>query len=413
MTADKKPRFFYGYIIVLFSLLVLIVTDGTYYSFGVFFKPLSADFGWTRAMTSAAFSLSGILTGFFYVVTGRLNDKVGPRIVVTACALLLGLGYLLMSQIETLWQFYLYYGLIVAIGVSGGWVPMISTVSRWFVKRRGLMTGIVVTGVGLGTMIGPPVATWLIATYDWRLSYIMVGTASLVILVLAAQFLRRDPSQVGQLPYGEEETDSQDPNLEVSGFSFREAIHTRQFWILLVANLCFGFSLFVIMVHIVPHTTDLGVSAAKAANILATIGGIGIIGRIIMGIAGDRIGTKRPFTLSFIFLSVSLAMLLVAKEVWMFYLFAAVFSFAYGGMVTLLAPLVGDLFDLRSHGTILGSAAFAFNIAGAAGSVLAGYIFDVTGSYQLAFIICIILSIVGLIAALLLRPTPGVGQPSR
>ena len=158
------------------------------------------------------------------------------------------------------------------------------------------------------------------------------------------------------------------------------------------------------MVHIAPCATDLGISAAKAAIILAIIGGVGIIGRIVMGSAGDRIGIKRTFAISFILLSVALAILIAAKELWTFYLFAAVFSFAYAGMITLLAPLVSDLFGLHAHGTILGSTAFAFNIAGAAGSVLAGRTFDVTGSYQLAFILCTVLSIVGLIVVLLLRP---------
>ncbi len=189
----SKPRFFYGYIVVLVAVIVLLFTQGTFLSFGIFFKPLSEDFGWTRAMTAGAYSLGSVVLGFLFIITGRLNDRFGPRVLVTFCGVILGIGYLLMSQIETIWQFYLVYGLMIAVGVSGGLVPMISTVSRWFVKRRGLATGIVSGGIGLGLVIVPILVNRFISSYGWRDSYAIIGVATLVILVLVAQFLKRDP----------------------------------------------------------------------------------------------------------------------------------------------------------------------------------------------------------------------------
>ena len=158
-----EQRFFYGYIIVAVSFFIMLVTFSFHISFGVFFKPLLTEFGWARAMTSGAFSVYMFLHGLLYIVTGRLNDKYGPRILTTACGIVLGLGYLLMSQISAIWQLYLFYGVIIAIGTSGLWVPLMSTVTRWFVKRRGLMTGITVAGIGTGTIIVPPLANWSIS----------------------------------------------------------------------------------------------------------------------------------------------------------------------------------------------------------------------------------------------------------
>lgn len=164
MISNGGHKFFYGYIIVMLATIIMVASWGTFYSFGVFFKPVLLEFGWTRAITSGAYSLAFLLSGFFSIFVGRLSDRFGPRIVVLACGLLLCSGYLLMSQASSTWQLYLAYG-IVGVGLSGAYVPSISAVSRWFVKRRGLMTGIVMAGIGIGTMIMPPLANLLITSY--------------------------------------------------------------------------------------------------------------------------------------------------------------------------------------------------------------------------------------------------------
>jgi len=404
---NREPKFFYGYVVVLAAFFIVLLMFGTLYTFGVFFKPVSTEFDWTSAATSGAFALYMILHGALYIVTGRLNDRFGPRMVMTACGLFLGLGYLLMSQISAIWQLYLFYGVIIGIGMSGGFVPLVSTVSRWFVKRRGLMTGIVLAGIGMGTVIMPPVASWLISTYGWRTSYMMIGIIALVFIVLAAQFLRRDPGQMGQLPYGENGLPEKGLDLQARGFSVQEAIHTRQFWIVCATGFCSLFCIQAVMVHIVPHATELGISATIAANILAVIGGLSIAGRIIIGSVGDRIGNKPAVIFSLILLSVALLWLQLAKEVWMLYLFAAIFGFAYGGWVALISPIVAELFGLSSHGITLGIIAFGFTIGGAIGPVLAGSIFDITSSYYLAFLVCATMSVIGVILALLLTQLVG------
>ena len=405
MIENRERRFFYGYIIVSAAFLALVMTWGTIYCFGVFFKPVLLEFGWTRAATSGAYSLCLLLLAFFGVVMGRLNDRFGPRIVVAGCGLFLGSGYLLMSQISAIWQLYLFYGVLIAIGASGSYIPLASTISRWFVKRRGLMTGIAISGIGVGTMIMPPVANWLITDYGWRVAYLVVGIAVSVLITSATQFLRYDPGQMGQLPYGENQTEPGSVNLKAQGFSLRETIHTRQFWMISTMFFCFAVSIQSILVHIVPHATDIEISAASAANILATIGALSAAGRVMMGGVADRIGNRLALIIVFILMSAALLWLLTAKELWMFYLFAVAFGFAYGGWATLISLIPAEFFGLGSIGVILGAVHFSVATGEALGPTLAGGIFDVAGRYQPAFLICAALSIMAIILALFLRPT--------
>ena len=188
---------------------------------------------------------------------GGLNDKFGPRIVMSVCGLLLGIGYLLMSQLEALWQLYLFYGIILGTGMGGGFVPLMTTVARWFDQRRGMMTGIVTAGIGIGALVGPPVANGLISTYGWRSSYTILGSIVLVVIVLSAQFLKRDPSQVGQVSPGEKQRGKKGLPMRNGGLSLGEAIHTRPFWVLFAIIFCFGFCVFSIMVHIAAHAIEL------------------------------------------------------------------------------------------------------------------------------------------------------------
>ena len=400
-----EPKFFYGYIVVVAALFILLAANGTQVGFGVFFKPLLAEFGWTRAITSGAFSLNMIMQGLIGIVMGRLNDRLGPRIVLTVCGFFLGIGYLLTSQTGTVWQLYLFYGGVIGIGMSGTAVPLMSTVARWFVARRGIMTGIIMNGMGIGGLIAPLVIYWLIRTYDWRMSFMILGAFVFIAVVLLAQFLRRDPAQMGQMAYGENERGEQGLQLAAKGFSLGQAFSTRQFWVTVGMFFCLAFSIQVMLVHIAPHATDLGISAATAAGILATLGGVSIVGRIAMGIIADRIGNMRVFTICFAVMAAALFWLASATEVWVIYLCTAIFGLTCPGAVALTSPIVAELFGLKSHGLILGVTMFGFTLGAAVGPFLAGYIFDVTSSYEPTFLVCAAISIVGLVLAAILRPT--------
>lgn len=408
LTAAKKPRFFYGYVIVLIGFFTMLLMFGTFYSFGVFFKPLSAEFGWTRTATSGAYSLAAFLSGLLAIVMGRLTDRFGPRIVMTLGGFLLGLGYLLMSQVSAIWQLYLFYGVVVGVGMSGAFVPPLSTVARWFVKRRGIMTGFVVAGIGVGTLIIPPVATWLIESWSWSTAYIVIGAIALVLIILAAQFLRLDPRQMGLLPDGENK-EAAGLNLHARGFSLREAMASWQLWVLFAILFCFGYCLHTIIAHVANYATDMEISATVAAGILAVIGGLSILGRIATGSITDRVGSKSPLIVNLILMSGALFWLVVTGELWMLYLFAVIFGFAYGGLAAMESPIVAELFGLSSHGVVMGVASFGFTAGGAVGPLVAGRIFDMLGSYQIAFLVCTVVGISGIILAWLLKPPVSKG----
>ena len=388
---------------VVAIFFITVIMWGGMYCFGVFFKPLGSEFGWTSTQTSLAFSLFMVVYGLFLIIAGKINDSFGPRIVMTICGFFFGVGYLLMSRINALWQFYILYGVILAIGMSGTFVPLISTVTRWFVKKRSLMTGICAAGIGVGTMIIPPIASWLISTSGWRQSFIIIGSVSLVLIITLAQLLKRDPSDIAQSPYDTDQADKIVVQMQAKGFSLRQAVWTSQFWILSVAFFGFGFYLQSVMVHIVPHAINMGISPIKAAIIITFIGGGSTAGRVIMGAIAGRIGNKLATIISFILITFAAYILILSKEVWMFYLFAFIFGFSYGGLQIMGSLLVADLFGLRAHGLILGVVTFIFTIGSGTGPLVASYIFDLSGSYHTFLLVFFAIGVTGSVLISLLK----------
>ena len=384
MSKVEKPGFCYGYVIVLAGFIIMFATWGTFYSFGIFLKPLLTEFGWTRAMTSGAFSLSNVVRGLLGIVMGALTDRFGPRLVMVVCGLFLGAGYLLMSQVGSTWQLYLFYGVMVGIGMGGSWVPVLSTVARWFVAKRGMMSGIVLTGMGISILVMPPLARWLVTEYGWQTSYMVIGFMALVLIVLSALFLRRHPVKT------ESQIDTRGESGvgnggQSKGLSLQKAIYFRQLWIVFGMLFCYGYVIGSVMVHMVPHATDIGISATDAANILAIIGGVSIISKLILGSIASRIGGKSGYFIVFFVGAISMFWLMSAREMWMLYLFVVLFGFVYGGDA-IETVLVAELFGLKSLGIIMSTAGVGFTIGFALGPFVAGYIFDYTGNYQMAFL---------------------------
>ncbi|MFC1933419.1 MFS transporter [Chloroflexota bacterium] len=405
MAEGTNPKIFYGYIVATVSVFILVVMHGIGNTYGIFFKSLQNEFATNRATIAGASSLAVFLEGLFGIFFGRLTDRFGPRKVLTACGFIFGLGYFLMSQVGAVWQLYLFYAIAVGIGISSGNVALLSTIARWFVKRRGLMSGMVKVGTGAGMFILPPVATWLILNYGWRNAYLALAIVGVVSIVILAQFLRHDPVQMGLKPYGMSNTNHVSSELVTSvQLTTEEAIRTRQFWLICVAYFTVIYTTASILIHIVAYATDGGISAGSAASIVSVIGAISILGRLVMGGTGDRIGNKRTLFLCFVILIVALSWLQFTKELWMLYLFAIVYGFAHGGFFAVMSPLVAEVFGTLSHGANFGMVLFLGQTGGALGPLVTGLIFDVTQSYQLAFLILFVSSIGGLILASMLKP---------
>ena len=227
-------------------------------------------------------------------------------------------------------------------------VILLSTIAGRFEKKHGTMSGLIKVGTGVGMLIIPIFVTWVITTYSWRTAFTALDILILIIAISLAQFLVRDPAKKGQFPDNEIDTDTIRRVSTENGPSFLETVHTSQFW-----TVCAVFFLFLvcagtILLHIVQHAIDFGISASSAASVLATIGGVSIAGRFLMGSAGDRIGSKMALFICLLFLLTGLLWLQLAKTLWMFYVFAAFYGFAHGGFFAVGSPLVAGLFGTGS-----------------------------------------------------------------
>jgi MFS family permease len=403
-----KPRLFYGYIVAAASFCILLIVFGVRFTYGIFFTPMATELVWSHATTALAFSLSMFMEGVFNIILGGVTDKYGPRLTITLSGLLIGLGYCLMPLVNSTWQFYLLYGGLIGVGTGGTLVPLLSIITRWFKLRRSLMSGVVMSGVGVGMLILAPIADRLIKILEWRMTFLVMGILTIIVVTIAAQFLKRDPSTMGLVPYGDDSKTNTRPQASTPGLSLKQALCTYQLWLVLITFFCYGYISLSVSIHIVPDAIKVGIISAVAATVLATFGGLQIVGRIGMGSVADMIGNKRVYILAFLISAADLIFLVIfGNVVWAFYLFAILFGISLGGLGSSQSPWIANLFGLKSHGLIFGVCGFGFTLGGALGPFITGKMFDVGGSYQGAFLVCAIVSITGFVLTLFLKPVMG------
>ncbi len=393
----SQNSFFYGWIIVTASAVLLAAMAGIMYSYGIFFKHLIADFGWSRAATAGVYSLFTICHGLFSIPAGLLVDRFGPGKVMALFTFIAGLGLILSSQITALWQLYLTFGLIVGGGVSVLFPACTATTARWFTEKRGLALGIVASGIGIGTLIIVPLVERLITASGWSVSYLIIGFGTWAIMIPSSLFLRRSPLETRQTS-----RDVGEPVLssgaqggtkhlfsELMGTVKAAASH-KPLWMLASIYFLFNFCLQMVMVHLVNYATDIGISSLIAATFLGFIGIASFAGRIVMGAWSDRIGGNNAIIISGVLLGGSLILLLYTGELWTFYLFAVIFGFGYGGEVPQMPVLIGRYYGLKVAAALVGIIVSFAGFGGGLGAWMAGRIFDVTQSYQTAFTIAIV-----------------------
>ena len=266
------------------------------------------------------------------------------------------------------------------------------------------MTGLVISGAGLGPVIMAPLANYLIFTLGWRESYLIMGVISLLGIVVSAQFLRLSPGNMGLKPYGYGELiHTQDLNKDLEGFTLQAALRTWQFWALGILGLCFNFSLEIILVHIVPHAMEIGATAASAALISSIVGAVSITGRLGMGRTTDRFGARFTGIIGYSLVVVAFIWLLMARDVWLLFVFAVVFGFSYGTLAVFQSMMTMELFGLDSYPIISGTLGL-INVFSALAPSIAGLIYDTTGSYIPAFWACLAMGILGLVIIITLKP---------
>lgn len=400
--------FYRKWYIVAASLLVLVGLHGTFLTFGVFLKPILGEFLSTRAFVSGAASAA---LGFSIIgspFVGKLTDRYGARILIVSGALLIGAGYILMSQLTSIWQIYFYFGIMVGIGMVFVWTPINTAISRRFVEKRVLALGITTSGITIGAMIMPPLSAYWIMSYGWRSAYIVLAIVVLLVIIPAMALPGRKTKQAIRIrdskQGGVDDTTSQlqEPAV-LSELSVVEATKTVPFWILMVTGVTLATCFFIVIIHIVPYATDLGISPDLAAIILTVLGGATIIGRLVAAFLVGKIGYRFAFFFLSFLQALALFLFMQATSLSAFYVAALFFGFGSGGVSPMRTSMVPEFFGMRSLGTLIGFNNAAWCVGGAIGPILAGYIFDLNQSYDMAFLIGILLMIVTMAAALFLR----------
>lgn len=415
------PRtLFYGWIVTACAFVVLFLTYGVQYSFGVFLPAMLDELGWKRADIAGAFSLyTMVYTGCSWL-SGRLTDTKGPKVIIAAGGLLLGCGIIATSQMSVRWHMYVFYGLLAALGMSTAFIPCNATVVKWFQRKRGLALGLASSGSSCGILTCPPLAAALIARYGWRPVYLSCGVVILIVLNIVARFMVRSPELLGLAPDGDPlpatpanhtraASSFPSPPLAstsvLTGWTLQEAWTLVSFWLLAVVFVVMLLTVPVPFVHIVSFARDLGFSPAQGALAVSIMGLCAFIGSMSLGPLSDRIGRKQGLILSLAMQVVAFLLFGVAQSLTILYLGAAAFGFFYGSMATLFSALVGDFFGRRHAGSISGFLFAGSGMLGAWGPMIAGHLRDVTGSYHLAFTCAVVTSATAM-ALFLITPKP-------
>lgn len=399
--AVTHGKFFYGWVIMAACTLMIVITYGLTYSYSVFFKPLADYFGWDRAAVSLIYSTSLIIRGAVFIVVGWLADKYGARKFMVFCGFMIGLGLVLSSQVNTLWQLFLTFSVIEGIGFSGAFGIGAAATSRWFTKNRGLPLGIIASGSGLGTLLIVPGTERLINAFGWSRAFLICGVAAGLIVIICALLLRPPPKPAmatAQKP----DSAVKAANIQQTGMTAGQAIKDSRMLLLLGVFFFFFFSIQIIMVHLVNYATDVGISPLVAATFVSVIGAVSIAGRLSTGVGSDRIGINNTLVLTGVCLIIAFICLIFTKALWAFYLFAVLFSLPYGGETTQIPLFIGKYFGTKAMATLVGLSMFVLSAGGALGSWAAGKIFDATYSYQWAFIAGALAGVVSLMMVLLL-----------
>ena len=370
-----------GWLVVIGTFLILTMGFGSAYSFGTFFTPLQDQFGASRAAVSAAFSLA-ILTLFSVgPLTGTLADRLGPRVLVAGGTALVGCGLILASQAQALWHVQAAFAVCIGGGVGMAYVPAVGAVQKWFDRRRGLASGIAVSGIGVGTLAVPPIGALLIAQLDWRPAFLAVG-AVVVLAGGAAGLLVRNPP--GSNP------ESNAAPAAAQGVSLTDAVRSRPFVLLLIGFLLASLGQFTPIAHLVPYAQDRGVSPQTAATLLSLLGAGSAVGRFAIGAGADRIGRWRALGLSFGGVGVSCLLWLASDGMLGLGAFAVLVGLFWGGSVALAPSVMADYFGTRAVSGIIGVLYAGVGLGALAGPVMAGLVFDLWNSYVIAIAYSII-----------------------
>jgi len=399
----------YGWVVVAVGGLMGCMAVGAMFSLAVFLAPMTRDTGWSRTAIAGAMTLNFLIMGVGGFVWGALSDRFGARRVVLAGAVLLGSGMVLASRTTSEIQFQLVYGVLIGASAGSFFAPMISTVSAWFERHRGLAVSLVSAGVGIAPMTMSPLAAWLLERSDWRTAQMTLGILVWALLIPASFLVRSAPEAAAS------SSSHREPSPTGNAMTVPQALRSPAFVILATTFLACCAAHSGPIFHTVSYAVGCGIPTLAAVTIYSVEGMGGLVGRVAMGIAADRIGPKATLVAGLVLQAIGAGSFVLAQRLPEFYAVAAVFGFAYGGTMPIYAVLIRHYFGQRIMGTVLGAAAMVSSLGMALGPAIGGWIFDTYRSYTALYLGSLVVGLVavGLAIALpRLRPANAAAQPA-
>jgi MFS family permease len=408
-----------AWIVLAAMTFCMMAGSGLRAVFGVYIKPMEAEFGWSRGALSGAAAISLLLLGAAGPLVGRLADLWGPRRVIVGAALVLGAGTLGSAMVQALWHVYVTAGLLMALGSGGLALSTGSAViARWFEGRRGFAMGVAAGGMSAGQLIVIPLAAALTVWFGWRTSYLWLGVGLLVcVLPVALALIRNNPEDRGVRPFGATgptQTAAQAAATQRAGrVPVTEAARAPQFWLLMATFFVCGYtSSGIVLTHFMPHALEHNFSQFQASAALGVMGAMNVVGTIGSGWICDRFGRRGPLATYYFVRGLSLLFLLYVWDVPSLHVWAAIFGLNYISTVPPTTTLTANIFGRYSVGELSGWIFFSHQVGAALGAALAGWIFEWTGSYASAFVSAAVLAFIAAGLTLLIRDTPVASRPS-
>ena len=416
MSSERAKRgLFYGWVIVMAAWLAMFVGSAASTSFAIFGPELEDEFGWTRGALSLGFTLNVIVASIFGLVAGVLVDRIGPKRTVIIGAVIGSLGIALLSQLNQIWHFYIFYGVIASIGLALSYfLPTVATVRRWFMRRAALALAIALTGSGLGIVLLLPAVNLMIDAFGWRTAYLALGLITLGGLLTAGMLLKKDPESAGTYPDGIEPEPAEvaaraDFSARTEQWSVGETLRTRSWWFLIGAHF-YEIALIGILAHIIFWAEDLDLSRDTAVSILSLYVLAAVFGRLFSGYISDwymaRFKISRKPVLYVCTIGVGLGCFLAigVSSATSLLLVCLLIGFCYGTGLSVFPTYVGDLFGVMNVPTLFGVLGLVVGgLFASIGPVLYGFIHDATESYDVAFLIVGILCLISAVSLFLIK----------
>ena len=397
-----QRRLFYGWVVVGASALIVCIGMGSLFSLGVFLKPMADSMGWSRGAISSVALLNWIAMGLGSFFWGALSDRIGTRGVAVAGGLLLGLGLVLSSQVQALWQLYATFGLMVGFAVGAFYAPLTSTATKWFTARRGLAVALVSSGIGVGILAIAPLARALTSAWDWRVALLVLGDLAWLIIVPVALIIREQPGDVGAGAMGGAAGAGRE-------YSTREVLAAPQFWAIAVTHFACCAAHSGPIFHMVTHATDQGIGAMAAATALGVSGLSSILGRIGGGVLADRVGAKPTLLAGLALQAAMIVLYLFVQDVVPFYGLSIAFGVAYGGVMPLYALVTREYFGEKVMGTAYGGVFLVSTLGMGIGSFAGGVLYDRLGSYAWLYMGSFVIGAAAIVLALTFRAPRSLG----